>query len=126
MKANSLALTGILFLALLLAACLTPATPTPATPPAPPPAPPLAVMAPGAFSLEGLAGMKIGGGDCLAIVILDLPPVPLVDGTLFYVTVNRLTGKSVELQGKVHGAWWDADRQAWQDGWVERRCLVWR
>ena len=95
-------------------------------PPTPTPTPTPAVMAPGAFSLEGLAGMKVIGDDCLAIVGLDLPPVPLADGTLFYATVNRLTGKPVELQGKAHGAWWDTDRQAWVDGWIDKRCLVWR
>ena len=131
-------LVGCLFIVAILSGCWPPNQPpvpplAPVVTPSPmssvtivPPTPTAAGMAPGAFSLEGLAGMKVAGGDCSAIIGLDSPPMPLVDGMLFYITVNRLTGKSVELQAKVHGAWWDVDRQAWQDGWVEKRCLVWR
>jgi len=84
-------------------------------------------MSPGDFTLDGLAKMKVAkAGGCTAIVALDAAPETLADGTLFYTTVNRLTGERVELQGKVHGAWWDVPLQRWVTGWIDQGCLVYR
>jgi len=128
-RINSLALTGLLLLAVLCAACWPrQATPTlPATPPSPLATPAMGTMSPGDFTLDGLAKMKVAkAGGCTAIVALDAGPETLTDGTLFYTTVNRLTGERVELQGKVHGAWWDVPLQRWMTGWVDQGCLVYR
>ena len=127
MKFNSLALTGLVLLAVLCAACW-PRQATP-TPPASPLATPTmaGTMSPGDFTLDGLAKMKVAkAGGCTAIVALDAAPETLADGTLFYTTVNRLTGERVELQGKVHGAWWDVPLQRWVTGWIDQGCLVYR
>jgi len=127
MKINSLALTGLVLLAVLCAACW-PRQATP-TPPASPLATPTmaGTMSPGDFTLDGLAKMKVAkAGGCTAIVALDAAPETLADGTLFYTTVNRLTGERVELQGKVHGAWWDVPLQRWVTGWMDQGCLVYR
>jgi len=116
----------LLLLAVLCAACW-PRQATPTPPPSPLVTLTMGTMSPGDFTLDGLAKMKVAKvGGCTAIVALDAAPETLLDGTLFYTTVNRLTGERVELQGKVHGAWWDVPLQRWVTGWVDQGCLVYR
>lgn len=114
-----------LFLTFLLAACRTTPTPQPVSP-LPTPTPLAALQAPGDFTLDGLLKMKVRGEGITAIIALDAPAVPLANGTLVYATVNRLTGEWVELDRKIHVAWWDASEQKWRAGWVDRDALIYR